>query len=258
MSFIAVKNLWKQYGDKVVLEGVDLGVDENEFVTIVGASGCGKTTFLNMLLGTVTPSRGRIEIDGDELLAEPTAERGVVFQRYSVFPHLTVLENVRLGLELPASRLLGRTFGALRKSQSDQARSMLDRVGLGGEADSYPAALSGGMQQRLALAQTLVTSPRVLLLDEPFGALDPGIRADMHELVTELFHELKLTVFMVTHDLQEGFKLGTRLLVFDKQRVDPHEPDLYGASITFDLPVASSAPTDECHDAELATIQRST
>ena len=94
------------------------------------------------------------------------------------------------------------------------------------------------MQQRLALAQTLITAPRILLLDEPFGALDPGIRADMHELVSGLHEELGLTVFMVTHDIAEGFKLGTRLLVFDKPRVDPHQPDYYGATITFDLPVA--------------------
>ena len=95
------------------------------------------------------------------------------------------------------------------------------------------------MQQRLALAQTLVTAPRILLLDEPFGALDPGIRADMHDLVARLHEQLALTVFMVTHDIAEGFKLGTRLLVLDKPRIDPHEPDAYGATITFDLPVAN-------------------
>ena len=114
---------------------------------------------------------------------------------------------------------------------------MLDRVGLGSAADNYPSELSGGMQQRLALAQTLITEPRILLLDEPFGALDPGIRADMHELVGQLHRDLDLTVFMITHDISEGFALGSRLLVFDKPRVDPHEPDLYGATITFDLPV---------------------
>ena len=255
MSFIEVKNLWKQFDDKVVLEGVDLSVSRGEFVSIVGASGCGKTTFLNMLLGEIAPSRGEIMIDGVPLVTEPTVERGVVFQRYSVFPHLTVLENVRLGLELGSSRFLGRTFGKRRREQTARAQTMLERVGLGSVANAYPSALSGGMQQRLALAQALMTSPRVLLLDEPFGALDPGIRTDMQNLVTELFHELKLTVFMITHDLQEGFKLGTRLLVFDKTRVDPHEPDLYGASITFDLPVASDSP-DASND-DYAEIERS-
>ena len=216
--------------------------DLTEFVTIVGASGCGKTTFLRLLLGEIAPCEGSIELAGEPLAAEPDANRGVVFQRYSVFPHLTVLGNVLLGLELRASRVLGRTFGAKRAENVAKAEQMLARVGLLSSARAYASALSGGMQQRLALAQTLVTEPRILLLDEPFGALDPGIRADMHQLVKELHADLKLTVFMVTHDIGEGFKLGTRLLVFDKPRVDPHEPDLYGATITFDLPVAREKP----------------
>ena len=240
MSFIEVRSLWKRYGDKTVLEDVSLDVDRNEFVTIVGASGCGKTTFLRMLLGEVEPTHGSIVMNGRPLRPEPDRDRGVVFQRYSVFPHLTVLGNVMLGLELKASRLLARTFGLRRADITRRASAMLERVGLLGSASAYPNELSGGMQQRLALAQTLITEPEVLLLDEPFGALDPGIRQDMHQLVLELHSELKLTVFMITHDIAEGFKLGSRLLVFDKRRVDPHEPDLYGAAITFDLPVSRS------------------
>ena len=115
---------------------------------------------------------------------------------------------------------------------------MLEAVGLERALDKYPDALSGGMQQRLALAQSLVMHPRILLLDEPFGALDPGIRADMHELVARLWRENDLTVFMITHDLKEGFSLGTRLLVFDKLRHDPQAPHAFGAGITYDLPVA--------------------
>ncbi len=248
MTLIKVRNVWKRYraanggrgGWKVVLENIRLEVEESEFVTIVGASGCGKTTFLRLLLGDLAPCEGVIELAGEPLAPEPNAHRGVVFQRYSVFPHLTALGNVLLGLEFGASRFLGRTFGAKRARNIEQAEKMLDRVGLLASASAYAAQLSGGMQQRLALAQTLVTAPRVLLLDEPFGALDPGIRADMHDLVRQLHAELALTVFMVTHDIAEGFKLGTRLLVFDKPRVDPHEPDLYGATITFDLPVANA------------------
>ena len=244
MSLIKVRNVWKRYpiagkpDEKVVLENIHLEVRQREFVTIVGASGCGKTTFLRLLLGETTPCEGAIELAGEPLAAEPDANRGVVFQRYSVFPHLTVLGNVLLGLELRSSRFLGRTFGAKRTHNVEQAEQMLERVGLLDSASAYAAQLSGGMQQRLALAQTLITAPRILLLDEPFGALDPGIRADMHELVSRLHEELGLTVFMVTHDIAEGFKLGTRLLVFDKARVDPHQPDYYGATITFDLPVA--------------------
>ncbi len=244
MSLIEVRNVWKRYPGKTVLENLRLTVHSREFVTIVGASGCGKTTFLRMLLGEVVPCEGVIEIDGRPLVAEPRADRGVVFQRYSVFPHLTVLGNVLLGLDFAASRLLGRALGRQRERNAARAREMLERVGLGSAAHNYPAQLSGGMQQRLALAQTLITAPRILLLDEPFGALDPGIRADMHELVGQLHRDLDLTVFMITHDIAEGFALGSRLLVFDKPRVDPHEPDLYGATITFDLPVGERPARD--------------
>ena len=237
MALVDVRNVWKRYPGKTVLENIRLQVDEHEFVTIVGASGCGKTTFLRMLLGEVEPCQGVIEIGGERLVPEPRADRGVVFQRYSVFPHLTVLGNVLLGLEFAESRLFGRTYGRRRARAVERAERMLDRVGLLSSAHNYPSELSGGMQQRLALAQTLITEPGILLLDEPFGALDPGIRSDMHELVRELHCELGLTVFMITHDIAEGFSLGTRLLVFDKPRLDPHEPDLYGATITFDLPV---------------------
>lgn len=115
----------------------------------------------------------------------------------------------------------------------------MHKVGLSHSLDKYPAQLSGGMQQRLAIAQALIMKPRVLLLDEPFGALDPGIRKDMHGLLLELWRVTRLTVFMVTHDLSEGFSLGTRLLVFDKVRTDPHAPGAYGARITYDIPLNS-------------------
>jgi len=234
---IAIRNLWKEYGDQVVLERINLQVAAGEFCTIVGASGCGKTTFLRLLLGEEAPSRGQILLDGRPLPAEPGPDRGIVFQRYSVFPHLTVLRNVLLGLELKGAPLTGRLFGAARREALERSRQMLDAVGLGRALDKYPSELSGGMQQRLALAQSLVMHPEILLLDEPFGALDPGIRADMHELVGRLWRESDLTVFMTTHDLKEGFHLGTRLLVFDKLRHDPDAPNAYGAGITYDLPV---------------------
>ncbi|GFZ71567.1 Urea carboxylase-related ABC transporter, ATPase protein [Pseudomonas amygdali pv. eriobotryae] len=239
MSFICVRNVWQQYDDQVVLEGLNLDVAEGEFCTLVGASGCGKSTFLRLLLGQETPSRGLITLDGKALLNEPDASRGVVFQRYSVFPHLSVLDNVALGLELPRSAWLGRLFGLAKSEAREHAALLLGKVGLGHALDKYPTQLSGGMQQRLAIAQALIMKPRVLLLDEPFGALDPGIRKDMHHLLLDLWRETKLTVFMVTHDLSEGFNLGTRLLVFDKVRHDPHEPGAYGARITYDIPLNS-------------------
>ncbi|WP_252273808.1 ABC transporter ATP-binding protein [Pseudomonas subflava] len=239
MSFIQVNNVWQEYGDQVVLERLNLIVREGEFCTLVGASGCGKSTFLRLLLGHERPSKGEILLAGQPLVAEPDASRGVVFQRYSVFPHLTVLDNVAVGLELPRSPLLGRLFGNAKREARERAAELLRKVGLGHALDKYPSALSGGMQQRLAIAQALITTPRVLLLDEPFGALDPGIRKDMHALLLELWRETGLTVFMVTHDLSEGFSLGTRLLVFDKVRHDPHAPNAFGARITYDIPLNS-------------------
>ncbi|WP_297835655.1 ABC transporter ATP-binding protein [Pseudomonas sp.] len=239
MSFISVRNVWQEYDKQPVLEGLNLSVEEGEFCTLVGASGCGKSTFLRLLLGQEVPSRGQIHLDGKPLVGEPNASRGVVFQRYSVFPHLSVLNNVALGLELPRSALLGRLFGNAKREAREQAAALLHKVGLGHSLDKYPTQLSGGMQQRLAIAQALIMQPRVLLLDEPFGALDPGIRKDMHGLLLELWRETQLTVFMVTHDLSEGFNLGTRLLVFDKVRHDPQAPSAYGARITYDIPLNS-------------------
>jgi len=235
---IEVRNLWKQYGDQTVLERINLTIKEGEFCSLVGASGCGKSTFLRMLLGQERPSRGEILLDGKPLADEPDSSRGVVFQRYSVFPHLSVLDNVALGLELPRAPLLGRLLGSAKAEAREQARQLLQRVGLGHALQKYPAQLSGGMQQRLAIAQALIMKPRVLLLDEPFGALDPGIRKDMHALLRELWQETRLTVFMVTHDLNEGFSLASRVLVFDKLRVDPHEPGAYGARITYNIPLS--------------------
>jgi NitT/TauT family transport system ATP-binding protein len=237
MTQVTVKRLWKEYGDQVVLENVNLSIGDHEFVTIVGASGCGKTTFLKMLLGIETPSRGEFLIDGEPLPAEPGPDRGIVFQRYSLFPHLTVLENLLLGLDLRGAPLVGRLFGARRRAALEKAHALLDAIGLRQAAGKHPGQLSGGMQQRLSIAQSVICEPKILLLDEPFGALDPGITADMHELILALWNAHKMTIFMVTHDLKESFELGTRLLVFDKRRVDSQAPDRYGATITFNIPL---------------------
>ena len=235
MARVTARGLWKTFGDQVVLENVNLEVQDHEFVTIVGASGCGKTTFLKMLLGIETASRGKLLIDGEPIVPEPNADRGIVFQRYSLFPHLTVLENVLLGLELERSRLLGKLFGTSRRNAIANASRLLESIGLASARDKYPAQLSGGMQQRLSIAQSVILKPKILLLDEPFGALDPGITLDLHKLILELWAANEMTIFMITHDIKESFQLGTRLLVFDKVRQDPQEPDRYGARITYDL-----------------------
>jgi NitT/TauT family transport system ATP-binding protein len=235
MNAITVRNLWVEYGDQVVLEGINLDIKSGSFVSIVGPSGCGKSTFLRLILGQERCQRGSITLDGEPLPQEPTADRGIVFQRYSVFPHLTVRDNVLLAFDFGASPLLARLRGRPRKAAIDKSTALLEAVGLGPHATKYPSALSGGMQQRLAIAQALAKEPRVLLLDEPFGALDPGTRAQMHALVVPLWRERKMTVIMVTHDLKEAFGLGTRLLAFDRVRVDPQAPGRFGAIVKYDL-----------------------
>jgi NitT/TauT family transport system ATP-binding protein len=237
MATVTVKRLWKEYGEQVVLENLNLTIADGEFVTIVGASGCGKTTFLRMLLGVEKPTRGELLIDGKPVPPEPGPERGIVFQRYSLFPHLTVTQNLLLGLEFTGSRFLGRLFGAKRRAALEKANHLLDSIGLYAARDKYPSQLSGGMQQRLSIAQSVICEPKILLLDEPFGALDPGITADMHEIILKLWSMNRMTIFMITHDLKESFQLGTRLLVFDKRRHDPQAPEAYGATVTYDLPL---------------------
>ena len=247
-AFIELDRISKHYGDNVVLENLSTKVSAGEFVTLVGASGCGKSTFLKLLLGTERASSGELLMAGQAIDQEPSPERGIVFQKYSVFPHLTVRENVAIGLEFERSAWLGRLFGSSRKEALEQADEWLEAVGLDQALNQYPHELSGGMQQRLALAQALIKKPKVLLLDEPFGALDPGIRKDMHELVLGLWKKYQLTVFMVTHDLREGFHLGSRLWVFDKVRHDPHAANRFGSTITSDLPLRSQDGSIDTED----------
>jgi NitT/TauT family transport system ATP-binding protein len=237
MSALSIKNLWKEYGDQIVLENVSIEIESRAFVALVGPSGCGKSTFLRLLLGQESQTRGDLLLDGQPLPREPGPDRGVVFQRYSVFPHLTVLGNVMFGKELQASRIASRLFGSARRAVEDEARAMIAAVGLTGSEAKYPAQLSGGMQQRLALAQALIMRPKILLLDEPFGALDPGIRAEIHVLMKKLWHEAPMTVVMVTHDMREAFTLATRVVAFERPRDRPEEKLRYGATISRDITI---------------------
>ncbi len=242
MSAISVRNVWLEYGDFVVLEHLDLQIASGAFVSVVGPSGAGKSTFLRLILGQERPTRGEILLDGAPLPPEPGPDRGVVFQRYSVFPHLTVRDNVLVAFEFAASPILARLTGSARRSAIAESEALLEAVGLGPHADKYPAALSGGMQQRLAIAQALALKPKVLLLDEPFGALDPGTRAQMHALIKPLWRQHGMTVIMVTHDIKEAFGLGTRVVTLDRPRRDPQAPERFGATITYDLDLDPNAP----------------
>ncbi|TPQ30044.1 lauroyl acyltransferase [Bradyrhizobium guangdongense] len=235
MSTLSFRNIWVEYGDQIVLERINLEIASGTFLSIVGPSGAGKSTFLRLILGQEKPSQGTVLLDGKPFPAEPGPDRGIVFQRYSVFPHLTVLGNVLLGYEFAERRLTARLLGEPRRKAVEQSLALIEAVGLGPHRDKYPSALSGGMQQRLAIAQALAKRPRVLLLDEPFGALDPGTRAQMHALIKPLWRDLKMTIVMVTHDIKEAFGLATRLIALDRVRRDPQAPERFGARITYDL-----------------------
>lgn len=255
MSFVAAENIWVRYGDAPILERVSLAVERGTFCTIVGASGCGKSTFLRLLLGQERPQRGRILMEGAVIPAEPTPDRGIVFQRYSVFPHLSVMQNLTLPATFEQSPVLARLFGKAKRDAEEAADAMLEKIGLTHARDRYPAQLSGGMQQRLAIAQALLKRPKILLMDEPFGALDPGIRLDMQTMLLNIWRETGMTIFMVTHDISEAFRLGTRLIVFDKVRHDPQHPSAYGATITYDLKLKNGAALDGLKAAEFLAEQ---
>ena len=210
-------------------------MNEGEFCTLVGPSGCGKTTFLKMLLGVDEPSRGTLLFEDKDYPKEPSDERGIVFQRYSTLSHLNVIDNVIIGLEFEKSKFFGKLFGKAKKEAYEKASEILKAVGLEDSKNKYPHELSGGMKQRLSIAQSLVKQPKLLLLDEPFGALDPGISMDMHELLLDIHSKLNFGVVMVTHDISEAFKLGTRVLVFDKIKIDKDFPNRYGSTIVNDI-----------------------
>jgi ABC-type nitrate/sulfonate/bicarbonate transport system ATPase subunit len=187
----------------VALTPISLDVADNDFITILGPSGCGKSTLLRIVAGLDRPSVGRVLLDGAEVTA-PGADRGMVFQSYTLFPWLTVEQNVRFGLNekgLPALE------------QARIARDWIHRVGLDGFERHHPRMLSGGMQQRTAIARALANAPKVLLLDEPFGALDHQTRGLMQELLLALWENEKTTVLFVTHDIEEAIFMASRVVV---------------------------------------------
>lgn len=236
-----IEDLYKSYGDKLILDNIDLSVASGELCTVVGPSGCGKSTLLRLILGQETQDRGSIHIDGKPA-GFPDTRRGIVYQRYSLFPNLTVVQNTLLGFNLRNSWWQRRRQ---RRQFEQQAMHYLQRVRLEQHAHKYPHELSGGMQQRAAIAQALIMRPRILLMDEPFGALDPQTREDMQLFLLELWEQEKMTIFFVTHDLEEAVYLGTRIFVLSRFYSDDRGVDDYqrGAKIVADhhLPRLASA-----------------
>ncbi len=188
----------------VALDGISLGINEGEFVSIVGPSGCGKTTFLWIVDGLLAPTRGEVLVDGKPV-TKPGPDRAVVFQDASLIPWRTVLKNVVYGLECA---------GVAKREAEDRARHFTDMVGLGGFENHYPYELSGGMQQRVNLARALVMDPAILLMDEPFAALDAQTREVMQEELLGIWQRAKKTVLFITHQIDEAIYLSDRVVVF--------------------------------------------
>jgi ABC-type nitrate/sulfonate/bicarbonate transport system ATPase subunit len=209
------------------LEDISLEVADREFSVIVGPSGCGKSTLLRLVAGLVTPSGGSIRLDGTAITG-PSRDRGMVFQSYTLFPWLTVIRNVEFGLSLK-----GTDSGERRRI----SQRFIELVGLKGFEHAYPKQLSGGMMQRVALARALANDPKVLLMDEPFGALDSQTRSLMQELLLRIWEDQHKTVLFITHDIDEALFLGDRVYVMTarpgriKEEVDVHIPRPRGVEV---------------------------
>ncbi|EON14090.1 nitrate ABC transporter ATP-binding protein [Pandoraea sp. SD6-2] len=182
---------------------VDVVIEPGEFVCIIGPSGCGKSTLLGVLAGHIAPSAGRATLDGEHIDG-PHPDRGIVFQHHTLLPWRTTLDNVAFGLKMK---------GVSKRERHRRARLLLERVGLAGVADRYPAQLSGGMQQRAEIARAMINRPRILLMDEPFGALDAQTRGMMQALLLDVWSEHRQSVVFVTHDIDEALFLADRILV---------------------------------------------
>jgi ABC-type Fe3+/spermidine/putrescine transport system ATPase subunit len=206
MSYVELRGLEKTFGRHRALQGVDLSIEEGEFVSLLGASGCGKTTTLRIVAGFEQPDRGDVRIDGASVLGRRPDKRGVgiVFQSYALFQHMTVLDNVAFGL---------RAQGIDKGEANRQAHEMLELVELHGAGARRAHELSGGQRQRVALARALAVKPRVLALDEPLGALDKKLREQMQLALTQLHRELGMTMIYVTHDQEEALSMSSRVAV---------------------------------------------
>jgi NitT/TauT family transport system ATP-binding protein len=206
-SKIAVEGLSKRFGSILAVDNIDLKIGAGEFVSLVGPSGCGKSTLLYMIGGFVAPSEGRLLAD-DRPITKPGIERGIVFQDYALFPWLTVYENIAYGLQMK---------GMSKAEQRDTVGRYIELIGLRGFESRFPRELSGGMKQRVALARTFAYGPDILLLDEPFGALDSQTREIMQDELLRLWRSTGKTILMVTHDVGEAVYLSSRVCVMSRR-----------------------------------------
>ena len=243
---ICIDSAYHSYGPKVVLENVDLQVKGGEFLCLVGPSGCGKSTLLRLITGQERIQKARrFDVLGQKV-GLPDYRRGVVFQNYSLVPHLTVLENVLLGLKYQAS-FLNLISPKWRSEAKKKALEYLEKVRLSDSADRYPNELSGGMRQRVSIAQTLITidlfgMPKILCMDEPYGALDPATREEMQVFILELWEEYGVTVVFVTHDIEEAIFLGTRVVILSQYWTSDLSPEKQvGSRIVYDIPLPRHA-----------------
>lgn len=224
-SMISVQGISKHYGDFKALERVDLEIEKGEFVVLLGASGCGKSTLLNLVTGFDKPTSGRIVVNGREVnKVDPHC--GMVFQQYALFPWLTVLDNVAFGLKMK---------GVSKTERHQVARRFIEMVGLKGFEDKYPNALSGGMRQRVSIARVLANDPDVILLDEPFAALDAMTRQVLQDELLQIYEKSKKTIIFITHSIDEALLLSTRMLIMSAR------PGRVVTDIRNDLPMPRNA-----------------
>ena len=213
MAIVRLTQVGKSYNGLIAMDDISLEIPSGHFLTLLGPSGCGKTTTLRSIAGLVQVDQGQITIDGQDVTHLPPHERdlSIVFQSHALFPHLTVIDNVAFGL---------RMKGVHKISRRASAQEMLNLVGLDSMSGRYPHQLSGGQQQRVALARALVVKPRVLLLDEPFGALDRKLRENMQQELRSLTRRLGITSIFVTHDQEEALLLSDKVAVMNRGRVE--------------------------------------
>lgn len=214
---IEVKNIVKRFGDFTALDNVDLKVEGGELLALLGPSGSGKTTLLRIIAGLDWPDSGSISFDGENALTRGAGERhvGFVFQHYALFRHMSVFENVAFGLRVQPRAVRMNETGIKKR-----VNELLDLVQLRWLSDRYPSQLSGGQRQRIALARALAIEPRILLLDEPFGALDAKVRKELRQWLRDLHEEIHVTSIFVTHDQEEALEVANRVVVMDKGKIE--------------------------------------